>query len=160
MSTFFLSPTENPLELNTRRRYCFSRYLRWPQGSLWLATTWRDGDKYATLFGNNEVKCNHGWGSGRCSDWARKQNKTKQKNLRQEAAGYPFRLFARHLLHMIIITEWSTGGLSWPHLYQQAGIKLSNYPPRPLAPWPPDLPSHLLNWPAAKLCRLLCESTS
>lgn len=50
-----------------------------PQGSLWLATTWRDGDKYATLFGNNEVKCNHRWGSGHCSDWARKQNITKQK---------------------------------------------------------------------------------
>lgn len=29
-------------------------------------------------------------------------------------------------------------GLSRPHLYQQAGIKLSNYPPRPLA-WPPTL---------------------
>lgn len=29
-------------------------------------------------------------------------------------------------------------GLRWPHLYQQAGIKLSNYPPRPSA-WPPTL---------------------
>lgn len=38
-------------------------------------------------------------------------------------------------------------GLSWPHLYQQAGIKLSNYPPRPLT-WP---------WTRVPFARLACS---
>lgn len=70
------------------------------------------------------------------------ENKTKQKKETWPGSVVSIScpcLFAYHLLDMIITTEQGRRGLSWPHLYQQAGIKLSNYPPRPLA-WPPDSP--------------------
>lgn len=59
-------------------------------------------------------------------------------------------LFACHLLDMIITTKQGRRGLSWPHLYQQAGIKLSNYPPRSPAR-PPTLLAELV--PFASLAR-------
>lgn len=71
-----------------------------------------------------------------------RETKHNKKRSRGQEAGYRLpdpRLFACHLLDMIITTERGCRGLSRPHLYQQAGIKLSNYPPRPLArlgPWP------------------------
>lgn len=62
------------------------------------------------------------------------ENKTKQEKETRPGSevsiSYP-RLFACHLLDMIITAKQGIGGLSRPHLYQQAGIKLSNYPPRP-----------------------------
>lgn len=76
--------------------------------------------------------------------WKREQlrldRKTKQ-NKKEAQPGNKVSIshtppFACHLLDMIITTERGRRRLSRPHLYQQAGIKLSNYPPRPpgLAP--------------------------
>lgn len=70
-------------------------------------------------------------------------NKTKQKKETRPGSEVSIscpRLFACHLLDMIITTEQGCRGLSRPHLHQQAGIKLSNYPPRPPA-WAPSSPS-------------------
>lgn len=71
-------------------------------------------------------------------DWKTKQNKKKETRPGSGVSISCPRLFPCHLLDMIITTEQGCRGLSRPHLYQQAGIKLSNYPPRPLA-WPPTL---------------------
>lgn len=68
-------------------------------------------------------------------------NKTKQKKETQPGSKVSIScptLFPCHLLDMIITTKQGRRGLSRPHLYQQAGIKLSNYPQRPSA-WPPTL---------------------
>lgn len=70
------------------------------------------------------------------------ENKTKQKKETQSGSEVSVscpRLFACHLLDMIITTEQGRRRLSWAHLYQQAGIKLSNYPPRPPG-WALDYP--------------------
>lgn len=68
----------------------------------------------------------------RGSDWTGKKNKTKKETRPGSKVSISCpRLFACHLLDMIITTEQGRRGLSRPHLYQQAGIKLSNYPPRP-----------------------------
>lgn len=66
------------------------------------------------------------------------ENKTKQKRRHSQEARYPFHAPSVCLppVRHDHYHEARHRGLSRPHLYQQAGIKLSNYPPRPLArPW-------------------------
>lgn len=117
--------------------------VRGSQGWLRLARMWWDGDKYPTLPRINNPERNHN-GEERGSDWTRKQNKTKKETRPGSKVSISCpRLFACHLLDMIITTEQGRRGLSRPHLYQQAGIKLSNYPPRPLA-WPLTLLTELV----------------
>lgn len=71
--------------------------------------------------------------------WLDQETKQNKKRDAARKRGIHF-VFACHLLDMIITAKQGRRGLSQPHLYQQAGIKLSNYPPRPLARPPTLLP--------------------
>lgn len=63
------------------------------------------------------------------------ESQTKQKSRLGQEAGYPFQapLVCLPPVGHDHYHKDGAWGLSRPHLYQQAGIKLSNYPPRPHA---------------------------
>lgn len=97
--------------------------------------------------GINNTKCNHSRAE-RPSDWTGKQNKTKKgDSARKQSIHFmPLSVCLPPVRHDHY-HEARHRGLSRPHLYQQAGIKLSNYPPRPLT-WP---------WTLVPFARLACS---
>lgn len=130
---------ENPLELNALRCFLLAgASAPGSRGSLWLGPTWWDGDKYPTLSRINKPKTQPQWRRTRL----RLDRKTKQNKKGDAARKRDIHFMPPSVCLPPVTHDHYHGGRHWglsrPHLYQQAGIKLSNYPPRPLAwPWTP-----------------------
>lgn len=86
-----------------------SASFRGTRGKLRLARKWWDGDKYPALPGINNTKCNHSRGA-RGSHWTPKQNKKRRPGQETRYLFHAPRLFAYHLLDMIITTRQGIGG--------------------------------------------------
>lgn len=86
-----------------------SASFRGTRGNLRLARKWWDGDKYPALPGINSTKCNHSR-AARGSHWTSKQNKKRRPGQETRYLFHAPRLFAYHLLDMIITTRQGIRG--------------------------------------------------